>query len=372
MSEYQYYEFQALDRPLTASEQAYISSLSSRVQLSATNAIFTYSYGDFRGEPKEVLEKCFDIMLYMANWGTRQLMFRFPKTVVAPSVFEPYCLPNKITVSSSKNYVIVDISIQDEEYGDWIEGEGWLAKLVQLRDDILQGDYRVLYLAWLKAASIAIEEGEDEKDLVEPTVPANLKKLPDAIGTFIELFDIDQDLIASASQVSIDKKENTEPIKEWITALSSEEKDYFLLKLATGEINVGIQLVNRLRELFKIPKSDSNYDTHRRSFSQLLENANEQMQQRQQREKLAAQQEKICKLEVLAKNQDKVWSNIYKLLEFKQSKTYDQAVAHLVDLRELAEYQGKLEEFKVSIKQMQKNYSTRTGLLSRLKKVGLL
>ena len=81
MSEYQYYEFQALDRPLTASEQAYISSLPSRVHLSATNAIFTYSYGDFRGEPKEVLEKCFDIMLYMANWGTRQLMLRFPKTV---------------------------------------------------------------------------------------------------------------------------------------------------------------------------------------------------------------------------------------------------------------------------------------------------
>jgi 3-mercaptopyruvate sulfurtransferase SseA len=96
------------------------------------------------------------------------------------------------------------------------------------------------------------------------------------------------------------------------------------------------------------------------------------MQQRQQREKLAAQQEKIRKLEVLAKNQDQVWSDIYKLLEFKQSKTYDQAVAHLVDLRELAEYQGKVEEFKASIKQMQKNYSTRTGLLSRLKKVGLL
>ncbi|MEH2078268.1 MAG: hypothetical protein V7K57_28380 [Nostoc sp.] len=45
MSEYQYYEFQALDRPLTASEQASISSFSSRVQLSTTNAIFTYSYG---------------------------------------------------------------------------------------------------------------------------------------------------------------------------------------------------------------------------------------------------------------------------------------------------------------------------------------
>lgn len=179
-------------------------------------------------------------------------------------------------------------------------------------------------------------------------------------------------MIAAAAKVSVDKKENTEPIEEWITALSSEEKDYFFLKVATGEINVGIQLINRLRELFKIPKSESNHDAHRRSFSQLLENANQQMQQRQQREKLAAQKEKIRKLEVLAKNQDKGWSDVSKLLELKQSKTYDQAVAHLVDLRNLAEYQGKLEEFKASIKEMQKNYSTRTGFLSRIKKVGLL
>ncbi|MGF1938338.1 MAG: hypothetical protein RM347_028940 [Nostoc sp. ChiQUE02] len=77
--------------------------------------------------------------------------------------------------------------------------------------------------------------------------------------------------------LSIDKKANPEPIKEWITALSSEEKDYFILEVATGKNNVGIQLVNRLRELFKIPRSESNYDTHRRSFSQLLENAKKQM-----------------------------------------------------------------------------------------------
>lgn len=54
MSEYQYYEFQTLDRPLTESEQAFIKNLSSRVQLTPTQAVFTYSYGDFRGDPKKV------------------------------------------------------------------------------------------------------------------------------------------------------------------------------------------------------------------------------------------------------------------------------------------------------------------------------
>ena len=48
--EYQYYEFQAIDCPLTKAEQKYVQSLSSRVRPTATRAVFTYSYGDFQGE----------------------------------------------------------------------------------------------------------------------------------------------------------------------------------------------------------------------------------------------------------------------------------------------------------------------------------
>ncbi|MBD2312274.1 hypothetical protein H6G20_11425 [Desertifilum sp. FACHB-1129] len=55
MSEYQYYEFQAIDRPLTANEQAEIRKLSSRVQPTPTQAVFVYNYGDFRGNPEEIL-----------------------------------------------------------------------------------------------------------------------------------------------------------------------------------------------------------------------------------------------------------------------------------------------------------------------------
>ncbi|MBD2621306.1 MAG: hypothetical protein PX481_04915 [Microcystis sp. M53603_WE2] len=52
MSEYQYYEFQAIDRPLTQEERAAISQLSSRVKPTATSASFTYP-GNVERDPKE-------------------------------------------------------------------------------------------------------------------------------------------------------------------------------------------------------------------------------------------------------------------------------------------------------------------------------
>lgn len=49
MSEYQSNEVPTIDRSLSDNEQAAVSQLSSRVQLSSNRAAFTYSYGDFRG-----------------------------------------------------------------------------------------------------------------------------------------------------------------------------------------------------------------------------------------------------------------------------------------------------------------------------------
>ena len=51
MSEYQLYEFLALDRPLSAEDLAYVRTLSSRVQPTPTQATFTYSYSSFPGDP---------------------------------------------------------------------------------------------------------------------------------------------------------------------------------------------------------------------------------------------------------------------------------------------------------------------------------
>ena len=49
MSEYQYYEFQAIDRPLTKDELEQMRALSSRATISATHFANEYHYGNFRG-----------------------------------------------------------------------------------------------------------------------------------------------------------------------------------------------------------------------------------------------------------------------------------------------------------------------------------
>ncbi|HTP28128.1 MAG TPA: hypothetical protein VMK12_21045 [Anaeromyxobacteraceae bacterium] len=48
MSEYQYYEFQAIDRSLTAREQAALRNYSSRATITSSRFAVDYSWGDFK------------------------------------------------------------------------------------------------------------------------------------------------------------------------------------------------------------------------------------------------------------------------------------------------------------------------------------
>lgn len=71
MSEYQYYEFQAIDRPLTEGQMRELRSISSRAEITPTRFTNFYTFGDFKGNPARMIEKYFDAYLYLANWGTR-------------------------------------------------------------------------------------------------------------------------------------------------------------------------------------------------------------------------------------------------------------------------------------------------------------
>jgi hypothetical protein len=51
MSEYQYYEFQAVDRPLTAEQMTQLRSLSSRATITPTRFTNFYTWGGFKGDP---------------------------------------------------------------------------------------------------------------------------------------------------------------------------------------------------------------------------------------------------------------------------------------------------------------------------------
>lgn len=51
MSDYQYFEFQALDRPLTEREIRELRTYSSRATITRTHFVNHYEWGDFKGDP---------------------------------------------------------------------------------------------------------------------------------------------------------------------------------------------------------------------------------------------------------------------------------------------------------------------------------
>jgi hypothetical protein len=154
VSEYQYYEFTAVDRPLTTRERAELRSLSTRADITATSFVNTYEWGNFKGDPRQLMERYFDAHLYLANWGTRQLMLRLPARVLDRAAVADYCVGDSASAWTAGTHIIVRLNREDEEGTDeWdLDGHGLLASIVPVRADHAAGDLRLLYLGWLRCA----------------------------------------------------------------------------------------------------------------------------------------------------------------------------------------------------------------------------
>jgi hypothetical protein len=365
MSEFQYYEFQTIDRPLTDEEQADIRKLSSRVEPTAHQAIFTYSFGDFRADPEQVLAQYFDAMLYLANWGTKQLMFRIPKSFIDLEQIEPYCLANWISYSVKGEYIILDLLFYEDGGEFWVEGEGWLSSLVSLRDDIMSQDYRVLYLAWLRAIKL---EYIDE-DILELPVPPGLRELSKPLRDFVELFDVDKYLLQVATESSTDREVvSDEMLRQLISKLPREECDEFLLRLVQGELHLSIELNRRLQKLIGISQPQSQ---QQRTIRQLIETAEQEREREEKRLAEEAEAKRIQELETLAKQEEQIWQDVDALIQKKQTKAYDEAVQLLLKLQELAVYKEQESVFQERLNQIYEQYRRRPGLLSRLRDADL-
>ncbi len=68
VSEYRYFEFQAIDRPLSKKEIAELRSYSTRARITPTSFVNEYSWGNFKGDADVWMDKYFDGFLYIVNW----------------------------------------------------------------------------------------------------------------------------------------------------------------------------------------------------------------------------------------------------------------------------------------------------------------
>ncbi len=119
MSEYKYYEFRAIDRPLDAADRTALRALSTRARITATSFVNTYVWGGFKGDPNQLMERWFDLHLYLANWGSGRLMIRLPKRLVDRSRLDDLLAKiEHATLKPSGENLILDIVRKELEYDD--------------------------------------------------------------------------------------------------------------------------------------------------------------------------------------------------------------------------------------------------------------
>jgi hypothetical protein len=128
MSEYRYYEFAAIDGPISDEGLLYARGCSSGADVSRVRWQNTYTFGDFHGSVNTLL-KYYDAHFYIANWGTVRLGLAFPEGAIAPEAIQPYLRRSKryedtLTVKKIGNRCIVRWERNEEEGWGWTEGEG--------------------------------------------------------------------------------------------------------------------------------------------------------------------------------------------------------------------------------------------------------
>jgi hypothetical protein len=142
MSEFQYYEFLAVDRPLTAAERAEVGQLSTRARITATRFTNEYEWGNFKGDPLAMMQRYYDAHLYLANWGTHQIMLRLPRATLSVEIAEQYGVDGHVTITATPESVILDL-VSEDDSGDWDDdAQGSLSAIVGVRSELAAGDLR--------------------------------------------------------------------------------------------------------------------------------------------------------------------------------------------------------------------------------------
>ncbi|MEZ4615438.1 MAG: hypothetical protein R2867_07975 [Caldilineaceae bacterium] len=368
MSEYQYYEFRTINRQLTAGERTAVNKLSSHGHTTATSFSVEYNWGNFKHDTDEVLAKYFDIFFYITNWGSIELKFCYPLALVDQQLLEPYCIEEELTVDIKRvqDRVILTFESHAEGGGDWVEGEGMLDDLVDLYNQILQGDHRIFYLAWLGAAEWSYEYSEylDEETL-EPPVPPGLDNLSPALQAFIKLFGIGKDLVAVAAKGSAREEPPSDiDVQQALDGLSKAECVDFLQRFLAGEAHLDLRLKQRLGLVQ--PVADAG-PTGTRTVGELLA-AQDEIKQAQAAmaaaEKAAKRQ---AELDALAARGGEPWREVEALIEEKKRESYQQAAKLLRNLRELAEAQGQSQQFQQRLDRIRSEYSRRPALIEELR-----
>lgn len=380
MSEYQYYEFLAIDRPLTAEEMAELRALSTRATITPVSFTNEYNWGDFKGDPDKLMQRYFDAHVYVANWMTAIFMVRLPIEALTKETAKAVAMPYLLDIKATKEYWIVTWSLEESENYDRFgmeDGRGWMARLAPVRDELLRGDLRSLYIGWL--AAIAGEMMDDDE--MEPLSVSGLGSLTAAQQALAKFLEVNPDLLAGTgmgSPAAPEAEISRQEMDKWIDALPRDEANSIMKQLLEGKGQQAERSIKNRFASWRRGKQPDKTDAPRRTVGELRQNADKARQIRLEKQKRDRKRREVKRrkeheayLKNLSSDFPKAWESVRETVERGSGRGYDEACRILVDIAEAYALFSTKKRFQQELKKFMAGHTRRKALIQRLVKAGI-
>ena len=380
MSEYQYYEFLAIDRPLTSEEMADLRALSTRAHITPVSFTNEYNWGNFKGDPDKLMQRYFDAHVYVANWMAAIFMVRLPIEALPKETAKAMAVPYILDFKATRTHWVITWHLEESENYDRFgmeDGRGWMARLAPVREELLRGDIRSLYIGWL--AAVTKEMMDDDE--MEPLAVSGLGSLTSAHQALAEFLEVDEDLLAGAgigNPASQEDKISQQETDAWIDSLPQDEVTAVLKQLLEGK---GRQAERTLKNRFAAWRRGLQTDkteAPRRTVGELRQNAEEAEQLRKEKQKrdrkrreIKRRKEREAYLKNLARDFPKAWKTVQETVERGSGLAYKEACSALVDMSEAYALHANRKGFQQDLKKFMLNHMRRKTLIQRLVKAGI-
>ena len=374
MSEYQRYEFMTSDRSLTRAQLDEVNGLSSHIEASSTHAVIEYHWGDFKYDPIEVLHKYFDGFLYWANWGSPRLALRFPHGILPADLIDGYDFDDFVTFTKHPDYDILDMHLGEIEAPDeWTEYD--LGSLISIRDELMEGDLRALYIAWLATVSMLgsydeyDDEEEEEEDRVGivPPVPPAFATLTETQQALAELFQLPQELLVAAAEHSCAIQLSThDDFVAWVELLPEGRRKDYLVRLARNESGLSRLLVKELRKLGQGETRVTPPEGERVTYVTLLAESKAIKVRLAHERREQERQARLCHLQEVQDHQEDYWRQADQAAARGSGTGYDEAVRLLIELRDAADQFKETQQFQEHFRAWVRPHMRRPAFIKRL------
>jgi hypothetical protein len=386
VSEYQYVIFQAVDGPLSDEQLAFARRQSTRAEVSRWSLSVEYQYSSFRGDVDGLLRRGYDVYLQYTDYGTREIKLRLSGGLpFAKSVWSKYVdgeqLDWKGDAQGSGGILTLSPYHESGDLGAVWETQNYLDAAIRVRERLINGDLRALYLLWLCAAD---DDNNDPEEMKEPPVPHGIAESATYGGELLTFFGLDPLLLVAAGK-DVDAapmEDSHNHAAHWVNALDEQPAKEMLLRFLIGDAtSEKARLLAEIRDS-RTPTGWPTSDKHR-TFGELLQNtealrveedakAADKALAQAKREAAKAERERANRMQEMLKNPDKWLQESERLVAAGGTVNYKAAAEILHDLREAV---GGEEGETLACRHaasLAKKHPTLTHLKSSLRKRGLL